>query len=71
MQIMSVARVMAQHVDKLSLLELTGGSDAVDTRELLEAGANIIVGTPGRLEHTLQVCLRSHSKRRRLRWWAH
>jgi ATP-dependent RNA helicase DDX55/SPB4 len=53
-QIFSVAQVMAQQVSELRLILLTGGSDQVEAmNEFHEQGGNIVIATPGRLDHTM------------------
>ncbi|EKX42052.1 hypothetical protein GUITHDRAFT_141524 [Guillardia theta CCMP2712] len=54
MQILSVAKLMSACVPEISVAILTGGSDNDETlRVFLEEGGNIVIGTPGRLQHTL------------------
>ncbi len=54
MQIMSVSSAMAAHVQDIRVMMLTGGADNSSTYALfLEQGGNIVIGTPGRLQHTL------------------
>ena len=55
MQILSVAAVLAQEVSSLALLALTGGSDNNEAdQQFLRDGGNVVVATPGRLEHALR-----------------
>lgn len=54
MQIMGVATVLAAHMPDVRLLILTGGADNAESwAQFLEHGGNLVVGTPGRLQHTL------------------
>eukprot|EP00960_Hanusia_phi_P011216 327941-Hanusia_phi.AAC.1 len=54
MQILSVARVMSSKIPEVSVAMLTGGSDNDESlRVFMEEGGNIVIGTPGRLQHTL------------------
>ena len=54
-QIFAVAKAMSPHIPDIIVLPLTGGSDQVEARrEFQENGGNLVIATPGRLEHTLE-----------------
>ena len=54
MQIMSVATILATEVPDVRCIMLTGGGDNTESyAQFLEDGGNLVVATPGRLQHTL------------------
>ncbi len=53
-QIFAVAQIMSPHVPGIIIISLTGGSDQVEAmKDFQEHGGNLVVATPGRLEHTM------------------
>lgn len=54
LQILSVAKAFANHATSVKLLSMTGGSDTDESNLAFQnEGANVVVGTPGRLAHTI------------------
>ena len=49
LQIFSVASSLSLHMDKLKLALCTGGMPMSESRQKLQAGAQIAIGTPGRI----------------------
>lgn len=63
-QIFAVAQSMSPHIPEIIVLSLTGGSDQVEAmREFQERGGNLVIATPGRLEHTMESESRFNVKR--------
>lgn len=55
MQVYTVAKHLAETHDKLRLMLMVGGTDVqVDMQDFREHGANILVGTPGRLDDAME-----------------
>ncbi len=48
-QVVAALRAMAAGLDGVRVLAVTGGSPSRDQRDALQAGAHVVVGTPGRL----------------------
>jgi superfamily II DNA/RNA helicase len=51
---MSVAQAFSKHAPSVKLMSMTGGADAEDSNQkFIAEGANVVVGTPGRLAHVI------------------
>lgn len=49
LQIFSVASSLSSHMDKLKLALCTGGMNMMESKQKLQSGAQIAIGTPGRI----------------------
>ena len=54
-QLVASIRALAAGLDGVRVLLVTGGNSSRDQRDALKAGAHVVVGTPGRLLHQLEL----------------
>lgn len=54
-QLVASIRALAVGLDGVRVLLVSGGNSSRDQRDALQAGAHVVVGTPGRLLHQLQL----------------
>ncbi len=54
-QLVAAIRALAVGLDGVRVLLVSGGNSSRDQRDALQAGAHVVVGTPGRLLHQLQL----------------